>query len=226
MIAAGHLFLQIIHYPGGKSEIMTTQDESLIPCTVAIEASLNACETFMGTAVGLFIISVFKHNIKRCATVLVAGLLCFSAEAFLHFQGPTIEPSMSNFSRPYLLNFAGVIITIIVVLAGVLLVYSGCFLFLALFNYRLSSEFDFEYHGQLIIRVHMTPERLFWLASVTVLPVGLFSGSVLYLVGLGVFGLMALLAIQALLGDLKVLYPCRVYLFWSWTRLLRWQAVS
>jgi hypothetical protein len=88
-------------------------------------------------------------------------------------------------------NFAGVIITIIVVLAGVLLVYSGCFLFLALFNYRLSSEFDFEYHGQLIIRVHMTPERLFWLASVTALPVGLFSGSVLYLIGLGVFGLTA-----------------------------------
>ena len=106
----------------------------------------------MGTAVGLFIISAFKHNIKRCAAVLVAGLLCFSAEAFLHFQGPTIEPSMSNFSRRYLLNFAGVIITIIVVLAGVLLVYSGCFLFLALFNYRHSSEFDFEYHGQLIIR--------------------------------------------------------------------------
>jgi hypothetical protein len=110
---------------------------------------------------------------------------------------------MSNFSRPYILNFAGVIITIIVVLAGVLLVYSGCFLFLALFNYRHSSEFDFEYHGQLIIRVHMKPERLFWLANVTVLPVGLLSGSVLYLISLGVFGLTALMAIQDFAWRLK-----------------------
>jgi hypothetical protein len=114
---------------------------------------------------------------------------------------------MSNFSRPYLLNFAGVIITIIVVLAGVLLVYSGCFLLLALFNYRHSSEFDFEYHGQLIIRVYMTPERLFWLANVTVLSVGLFSGSVLYLISLGVFGLTALMAIQDFAWRLKSFIP-------------------
>lgn len=59
MIAAGHLFLHIVHYTGRKSEIMTTQSETLIPYAVAIEASLNVCETFMGTAVSLFIISAF-----------------------------------------------------------------------------------------------------------------------------------------------------------------------
>lgn len=76
-----------------------------------------------------------------------------------------------------------------------------------LFNYRHSSEFDFEYHGQLITLVNMTPERLFWLANVTVLPVGLFSGSFLYLIALGVFGLTAFMAIQDFAWRLKSFIP-------------------
>ena len=49
----------------------------------------------------------------------------------------------------------------------------------------------------------MKPERLFWLANVTVLPVGPLSGSVLYLISLGVFGLTALMAIQDFAWRLK-----------------------
>jgi len=92
------------------------------------------------------------------------------------------------------------------VLCGVLLLYGACFLFLGLFNMR-ESNFNYEYEGRLLVRVHMQPHSIFWVANISILPIGLFSGSVSFLFAAGCFGATALMAAQGVAWRLKVLIP-------------------
>lgn len=196
LVAACHLLLQIRHYPGDKSVIMTTEDDTLLKHVASIEASLNVCETFATIALILFLISAYNRNLKRAAFIAIVGLFCFAGEVALSFQGSTVRPSKSQLSRPFILNFPGAIIVIIAVLCHIALLYLFWFLILALFTWDQRSEFNFEYEGGPLVRIHMTPDNLFWIANISVLPVSFFSGSFVWFASAGIFGESALMAAQ------------------------------
>ena len=162
----------------------------------SIEASLNVCETFATIALILFLISAYSRNFKRAAIVAKVGLFSFAGEATLSFHGPTVRPSESQLSRPFILNFPGAIIFIIAVLCHIVLLYLFWFLILAFFAWDRRSNYIWEHEWRPLLRIHMTPDKLFWVANVSVLPVSFFSGSFVWFLSGGIFGETALMVAQ------------------------------
>ena len=58
--------------------------------------------------------------------MFVIDLLCFGSEVVLYFQTPAVDVSLSNFTRPLLLNIASVMTAIIAVLGTVTLMFAVC----------------------------------------------------------------------------------------------------
>lgn len=106
-IAAGHLLLQLLQYPGDTAELMALPANEVEPYGAAIEASLNICETFCAVSVFLVCLqfALLKPNIvKRAGLVAAVGCWCAAVEVYMHFRVTAPKVSESAFVRPFLLN--------------------------------------------------------------------------------------------------------------------------
>jgi hypothetical protein len=98
-VAAGHLIYQIIHFPGGYSNIFTGQS-----FLGSLEASLTVCETFVNfMAPGLFAIAFYRVHLKRAGMIGVVILANLAPQLMLHFQPGAlhliIPPSVHDSSK-------------------------------------------------------------------------------------------------------------------------------
>jgi hypothetical protein len=106
VVASGHAIYRLVfatlHPPSNPTEA--------IQFVAAIEAPLNVCETFTVVALAFSILAAFRKHRKQSLCVLAVGLLCFSIESIIFLYAPETGVELSNFSRPYLFNFAEMMI--------------------------------------------------------------------------------------------------------------------
>lgn len=117
--AAGHLFFQLLRYPGPRASVMTTTDPDLVPYAGGIEVSLNTCETFSLIAIFLTVTALLNLQIRRASAAVAIGLLCFCTETVLRYVSPRVGFSNSLFRRPFLLNVPGGIESVLGILTTV-----------------------------------------------------------------------------------------------------------
>lgn len=128
-VAAGHLVSQIRGFlrqddvvrPSGSA------DWKYLQSVAAIEAPFNVTETFMATSIILFIVAAWMYCVRRAIFVAWIGLLCFTVECYIHFSnfrdlGLRYKPGVladnyPAFSRFFVADFAGLVISILVTLS-------------------------------------------------------------------------------------------------------------
>ncbi|KAH8778943.1 hypothetical protein BGZ57DRAFT_890008 [Hyaloscypha finlandica] len=121
-VAAGHLAQQIYFYPGVRAEISSTKTFWLLQHVASIEASLNVSESFLPLCAILLCISIYFGHKKRTVLLGILGLLCLSAEFYYFVSCPALRKTRGNFSRYYLVDFGGVLISLIVLVLMLLFV--------------------------------------------------------------------------------------------------------
>ncbi len=117
-VAAAHLIHQIATFPAMRSTIVSTDNHTLLPRVVAIEAALNICETYEPLAWVLVTISISRLQMRRCFIGAATGTLVFGAECALFILSPRIPVHHSNFSRPCMVHEASVMIPTMIVIDG------------------------------------------------------------------------------------------------------------
>lgn len=128
-VAAGHLVSQVrrLLNPDSDAQRGSSANWDYLQSVAAIEAPFNVTETFMAISVILFLVAVWMFCIRRAIFVALIGLFCFTVECYIHFSdftnlGLRYEPGASagnhpTFSRLFVADFAGLVITILVTLS-------------------------------------------------------------------------------------------------------------
>ena len=110
--AAAHLISQVWSYPG----IHQGSHGLLAQSAASIEAALTVTETFLAMDVILFLLAVGFKCVRRGCMLAAAGLFCFSAECYLYFSRHVRQAIKHNLDRPFLIDFGGILISVMVVL--------------------------------------------------------------------------------------------------------------
>jgi hypothetical protein len=121
VVAAAHLISQLLNYPALKVEVLSTSDPDLLRQVAAIEASLNITESSLVVFIIMFLFAITFRCVRRAVLTALVGLFCFSAEVFMFFVTWPTRQAQQNLSRPFLVNFASILIGTIV--AVVILIF-------------------------------------------------------------------------------------------------------
>lgn len=122
--------------------------QDLTQLIAATEAPFVVTEMFMALSVILFLIASWMLCIRRAIIVALIGLQCFLVECYVHFlsSGPnlryrrgTLAGNYPAFSRFFVADFTGLVVTIIVML-GLLAVITGLILISMLFHSKKKSS--------------------------------------------------------------------------------------
>ncbi|SPJ88928.1 uncharacterized protein FTOL_12823 [Fusarium torulosum] len=134
-VAAGHAIYMLFFDNANHESIQhlfTSADPEVLKHAAAAEAALDVCETFSAIAVLLVFVSMFFGHLKRTLAVVAVGLLAFSTEAVVFMQTRGVVVSDTNLTRPFLFNFFEVMVSLVVLVAVWLTLFSILILWLRL----------------------------------------------------------------------------------------------
>ena len=148
-VAAGHVMLQaqlLLHH---KVYDDNSNSRDLIQLIAATEAPFIVTETFMTFSAILFLVAAWRLCIRRAIIVALIGLQCFAVECYIHFHSyaglefwnrpGTLVKNYPAFSRLFVADFIGLVVSIIVVL-GLLAVITGLVAISMLLNSKKESS--------------------------------------------------------------------------------------
>ena len=107
-VAAADLITQVRSYP---KEGFTLEQNA-----ASIEATLIVTETFLAIDVVLFLLAVGFKCVRRGCLLATVGLFSFSAECYVYFSPSVSQIIEQNFDRRFLVNFGGILISVMAVL--------------------------------------------------------------------------------------------------------------
>ena len=148
-VAAGHVMSQAHLFLYHKVYDDNGNGRGLIQLIAATEAPFIVTETFMALSVILFLVAAWMLCIRRAIIVALIGLQCFVVECYVHFSSDagsgfryrtgTLAKNYPAFSRLFVADFIGLVVTIIVVL-GLLAVITGLVVISMLLNSKKESS--------------------------------------------------------------------------------------
>ncbi len=148
-VAAGHVMLQAQSLWNHKVYVGNGNGQELVQLIAATEAPFIVTETFMALSVILFLVAAWMFCLQRATIVALIGLQCFVVECYVHFwscagsglryRPGTLARNHPAFSRLFVADFAGLVVTIIVVL-GLLAVITGLIVISMLFHAKKDSS--------------------------------------------------------------------------------------